>query len=199
MRKIIKMLIPSLSLLATASCSCVVRDNDGCITLDNHYFDIQDNVLKGFKQEYQSKESIGDDSYKLSVFKDITSIESGAFLFNEPEQDSIELIKKIDFIANCACTSFGETNFSGAANLEKVILPPKFNYFGPNLFTSCPKLTTIDLRYIEQEVSCTSWSAPDLDGFSSSGTIIYKKDNNYQKALASFLSGEISKSGKATS
>lgn len=184
MKKLIKSLIPTLSvasIAAVTSCSCTMTTSD--VGMDRKYFEIDGTILKDFKEEYKRKESIekGD---KLTIFKDITALAATAFCYGDVEYDSMQLFKKIDYEEGCVCTTFSEAAFNGCQNLETVIFPPKFNEFGAALFQGCSKLTRLDISNIENEVTIEDWYAPATESWSDTGKIIYDGSKPNQVRLA---------------
>lgn len=116
-----------IATVTTIGCACSThKEKDGYIALEQKYFVINDNKLQDFKDEYKDQSTFEKGSYKLKVFKDITSIDPSAFSATS-EYTSPLLIEKIDYEQDCACTNLGQSSFTGCTNLKEVIFPPKFN------------------------------------------------------------------------
>lgn len=191
--KLTKILIPTLSLSAIviplSSCSCTNKqDSDHLSSLSTEYLDIDNGILKGFKDTYKDKESIPKGDYKLTIPSDITSLSANAFLYRTAaDGDSMLLIQKVDAQEESSCTTISDGCFNGCSELQTVVLPSSLTTFG-DCFVACSKLQTFDLTKVNKSVELpTVWTAPKDKRWPKVGTIIYKDNNSKQKELADKL------------
>lgn len=150
MKKILKLLIPTTTLLVPISavgCSC----SNSYVAFPEEYLNItSDNKLAGFKDEYDYQDKL--EGYNtLTIPETVVAINDAAFAYNKAsKEDGALAIKKIDFAGKTnACTKLGNGSFTGCINLETVVFPPKFDGNDVGLFNDCSNLSILDFSHVE--------------------------------------------------
>ncbi|MDE6476734.1 MAG: leucine-rich repeat domain-containing protein [Mycoplasmoidaceae bacterium] len=142
--------IGSTIAITSTSCGC---SNSTSNILPKNVYDIQDNVLMGFKDDFLNnpKSEIYQDNFKdcdtMLIPANVTSVNEDAFIISTLpftyETIIPSFIKNLTFAKNSNCSSIGERAFY-KSSLNSVILPNSLITIQDSVFEGCSVLTSVD-------------------------------------------------------